>query len=57
MEPGMTTIPLAAAAIVAIFAMGTGFVIGIALAPRSEEPEAEPSTETTIETRRRMNDA
>jgi hypothetical protein len=53
----MIDIPLAAAAIVAIFAMGCGFVIGIALAPRSEEPEAEPTTETTIETRRRMNDA
>jgi hypothetical protein len=52
----MTTIPLAAAAIVAIFAMGCGILIGWATRIRPE-PEAEPTTETTIETRRRMNDA
>jgi hypothetical protein len=49
----MSTIPLAAAAIVAIFAMGTGFVIGLAFPLRSEEPEAEPETQETIETRAR----
>jgi hypothetical protein len=53
----MIDIPLAAAAIAAIFALGCGFIIGLALAPRPEEPEAEPDHETTIETRRRMNDA
>jgi hypothetical protein len=52
----MIDIPLAAAAIAAIFAMGCGILIGWATRIR-KEPEAEPTTETTIETRRRMNDA
>jgi hypothetical protein len=48
----MTTIPLAAAVIVAIFAMGCGVLIGWATRIRPE-PEAEPEHETTIETRAR----
>lgn len=50
----MTTVPLAAAAIVAIFAMACGLIIGWAFPLRSEEPEAEPPHET-IETRARKH--
>jgi hypothetical protein len=48
----MIDIPIAAAAIVAIFAMGCGILIGWATRIRPE-PEAEPDHETTIEHRAR----
>jgi hypothetical protein len=52
----MTAIPLAAAAIVAIFACGAGIIIGLAWPLRSEDPEAEPPTETIEQRARKAHD-